>query len=100
MRASTTEEGSSQGFWPKSLTSRLRISLSYMQTALVFAVLAIPCAARAQADISQIGSQDQRLPSSFEVASVKRNSGTPSGRMAFQASAGGRLTAENMPYGQ
>jgi uncharacterized protein (TIGR03435 family) len=28
---------------------------------------------------------------------VKRNSGTPSGRMAFQASAGGRLTAENMP---
>lgn len=68
-----------------------------MQTALVFVVLAIPCAARAQVGTSQIGSQDQRLPSSFEVASVKRNSGTPSGRMAFQASAGGRLTAENMP---
>jgi uncharacterized protein (TIGR03435 family) len=68
-----------------------------MRTALVFVVLAIPCPVRAQAGTSQIGSQDQRLPSDFEVASVKRNSSTPSGRMVFQASAGGRLTAENMP---
>jgi uncharacterized protein (TIGR03435 family) len=61
-----------------------------MRTALVFAALAIPCAVRAQG-------QDDRLPSNFEVASVKRNSSTPSGRMTFQASAGGRLTAGNMP---
>jgi len=61
-----------------------------MRTALVFVVLVIPCVVRAQG-------QNERLPSNFDVASVKRNSSTPSGRMTFQASAGGRLTAENMP---
>jgi uncharacterized protein (TIGR03435 family) len=40
--------------------------------------------------------QGQQPISAFEVASVKRNPGTPSGRMTFQASEGGRLTAENM----
>jgi uncharacterized protein (TIGR03435 family) len=59
-----------------------------MRTALVLAALAFPC---------PIGSQGQQMPSVFEVASVKRNSDTPSGRMVFQASAGGRFTAENMP---
>src|ERR1700736_6493249 len=68
-----------------------------MRTALVFVALAMPCVVCAQAGTSQIGSQEQRLPSNFEVASVKRNSSTPSGRMSFQVSAGGRLTAENMP---
>ncbi len=51
--------------------------------ALVLAALAISCAAQAQAP-------------AFEVASVKRNGNTPSGRMNFQTSAG-RLTVENMP---
>ena len=68
-----------------------------MRTALIFVVLAIPCALRAQAGTSQLGSQNQQIPPVFEVASVKRNSSSASGRMAFQASAGGRLTAENMP---
>lgn len=81
----------------KSLTGRLWFSPMYMQTALVFLILAIPCLARAQAGTSQIGSQDHRLPSDFEVASVKRNVDTPSGRVAFRTSTGGRLTAENMP---
>src|SRR5580704_17888318 len=68
-----------------------------MRTALFFVALAMPVSVRAQASTSQIDSREQQLPSDFEVASVKRNSNTPSGRMTFQASQGGRLTAENMP---
>src|SRR6185312_1237032 len=67
-----------------------------MRTVLVFMVLAMPFSVRAQASTSQIDPQGQGR-SNFEVASVKRNSNTPSGRMTFQASAGGRFTAENMP---
>jgi uncharacterized protein (TIGR03435 family) len=55
-----------------------------MRTALVFLALPLPFALQ--------------LPSNFEVASVKRTANTPSGRMTFEASAGGRLTAENMPF--
>ncbi|MDR3701928.1 MAG: TIGR03435 family protein [Candidatus Sulfopaludibacter sp.] len=57
----------------------------------------MPFLVRAQAGTSQSDSREQQLPPEFEVASVKRNSNTPSGRMTFQASAGGRLTVENMP---
>ena len=84
------------GVLGKSLTSSLRLSIFDVRTALVFAILAAPCAARAQAVTNQAGSQYQQIPSDFEVASVKRNTNTPSGRTTFHVSAGGRLTADNM----
>jgi uncharacterized protein (TIGR03435 family) len=62
-----------------------------MRTALVLVFLALPCALRTQ------DPQLPSTPSTFDVASVKRNPDTPAGRMTFQVSAGGRLTVENMP---
>jgi len=56
----------------------------------------MPFSSPAQASKSQVDRQDQQLPASFDVASVKRNSNTPSGRMTFQPTAG-RLTIENLP---
>jgi uncharacterized protein (TIGR03435 family) len=79
----------------RRLSSSLPFSLSNMRTALVIVMLAVPGAMGGQA--RQIDPQDQQAPFSFDVASVKRNSSTPSGHMVFEASAGGRLTAENMP---
>jgi uncharacterized protein (TIGR03435 family) len=82
----------------ESLTNSVRIGPRYMRTALVFVMLVVPCAMRAQAGPkSHIDPLDQQSPSDFEVASVKRNSSAPSGRMNFKALPGGRLTAENMP---
>ncbi len=80
----------------RSLTCFRGCSPSHMRATLVFMVMAIPFSVRTQAGTDQIDSQGQP-GSNFEIASVKRNSNTPSGRMTFQASAGGRLTAENMP---
>jgi uncharacterized protein (TIGR03435 family) len=66
-----------------------------MRAALVFLVMSITFLIGAQE--GQDDSQDKPAPSKFEVASLKRNLGTPAGRMTFQASPGGRFTAENMP---
>ncbi len=65
-----------------------------MRTALIFVISLVPCALPAQVGPKP---QDEHVPSGFEVASAKRNTNAPPGRMTFQALPGGRLTAENMP---
>ena len=78
----------------RGLTHSRQASLSDMRTGLVFVMSLVPCALAAQAGPT---SQDEHVTSGFEVASVKRNTIAPPGRMTFKALPGGRLTAENMP---
>ena len=83
-----------------SIAHELSVARKMTLATIALAALAVPVligVLNAPAGATPIGSQDQQMPSVFEVASVKRNSDTPSGRMVFQASAGGRLTVQNMP---